>query len=152
MGRLLGIAIRNAPWALMETMDSALVTPVSGVEGDCRGQLGSRQVTVLAKEAWAAACKNLQVELPWTTRRANLFITGIALEGTTRQILRIGRVDLEITGETDPCRVMDLQYAGLRRALTPSWRGGVTCRVLTEGRIQIGDEVQLLLTRGTNES
>lgn len=68
----------------------------------------------------------------------------IELEGTTRKILQIGNVRLAITGETDPCQWMDVQHLGLRKALTPAWRGGVTCFVLTDDQIQVGDEVELL--------
>ena len=57
--------------------------------------------------------------------------------------MRIGDLQLEITGETDPCARMEEQVSGLRQALTPDWRGGVTCRVRSSGRIAVGDAVSL---------
>ena len=144
VGRLLGIAIRNAPRAPMETLQSVQITQQDGVDGDCRGKYGPRQITVLSQEAWGEACTQVETELAWTTRRANLLISGIELEHTTRKILQIGKVRLAITGETDPCERMDMQHLGLRKALTPAWRGGVTCFVMAEGQIQVGDEVELL--------
>ncbi len=144
MGQLLGIAVRSAPRVPMETKQRAQITQQSGVEGDYRGKYGPRQITVLSQEAWDQACNGVQAKLPWTTRRANLLISGIELEQTTRQILQIGEVRLAITGETDPCQRMDMQHQGLRKTLTPAWRGGVTCFVMDEGTIQIGDEVELL--------
>lgn len=151
MGRLLGIAIRSASRAPMESLDSVQVTQQSGVAGDYRGKYGPRQITVLSQEAWDEACKDVLTELPWTTRRANLLITGVELEQTTRKILQIGNVRLAITGETDPCQRMDMQHLGLRKALTPAWRGGVTCFVLNEGEIQVGDEVRLLSGTGSSD-
>ena len=55
----------------------------------------------------------------------------------------IGDLVLEITGETDPCSRMDEARQGLRLALTPEWRGGVCCRVVTGGDIAVGDAVRL---------
>lgn len=117
---------------------------VTGLEGDFRGRTRNRQVTVLSREAWAAACAAVGADLPWTTRRANLLVEGLDLEETTGQRLHIGEVVLEITGETRPCTRMEEAHAGLREALTPGWRGGVTCRVVTPGTVRTGATVRLM--------
>jgi MOSC domain-containing protein YiiM len=39
---------------------------------------------------------------------------------------------------------MEEAHAGLKRALTPDWRVGVCCRVLSGGLISVGDTVQLI--------
>jgi MOSC domain-containing protein YiiM len=57
--------------------------------------------------------------------------------------LLIGEVALEVTEETKPCALMERAHAGLRRAMTPDWRGGVCCRVISGGTIAVGDEVRL---------
>jgi MOSC domain-containing protein YiiM len=36
---------------------------------------------------------------------------------------------------------MDEQCPGLKRALQPDWRGGVSCTVLQGGAVALGDEV-----------
>jgi MOSC domain-containing protein YiiM len=59
------------------------------------------------------------------------------------QVLSIGDLRLEITGETDPCERMTEACPGLREALTPGWRGGVCCRVLSGSEIRIHDPVTL---------
>jgi MOSC domain-containing protein YiiM len=140
-GRLVSIARRDRKRAPMEVLDRARITGDAGVEGDFRGRPGKRQVTVLASEDWQAACAELGRSLPWTDRRANLLIEGIPLPRRTGSRLVIGAAVLEITGELDPCSRMDEASDGLREALTPDWRGGVTCRVLADGDVRVGDAV-----------
>jgi MOSC domain-containing protein YiiM len=143
MAALQGIAWRAGKRAPMQTPDSAKVLVESGVAGDSRGRPGPRQVTVLASAGWDAACAQAGVELPWHTRRANLLVDGLDLAGTTGKQLRIGRLCLEVTGELEPCSRMDEACPGLREALIPQWRGGVTCRVVAAGEIAVGDPVTL---------
>jgi MOSC domain-containing protein YiiM len=143
-GRLIAIARRAKPRLPMESLTAATVTVEAGVEGDIRGRPGDRQVTVLAIEAFKAAVADVpgaDPASPWTMRRANLLVEGIDLPKQPGALLTIGTLTLEITGETEPCERMDAQLPGLTAALTPDWRGGVTCRVLASGRVAIGDGV-----------
>lgn len=143
MARLLGIAIRKRPKEAMVTLQSAKVTVDSGIANDFRGKPGRRQVTVLTREGWGAACATLGVDYPWHERRANLYIEGLDLQQSVGQVLQIGTLRLLITGETDPCERMEVFSPGLFQALASGWRGGVCCRVLADGEISIGDEVVL---------
>lgn len=143
VGRLVGLAVRPAPGVPMTTRGEAAVDERLGLEGDHRSRPGRRQLTVLTREGWDAACAELGRELPWTVRRANLLVEGLDLEGATGCRLRAGSALLEVTGETRPCRHIEV-HAGLREALEPEWRGGVTCRVLVGGRVALGTEVELL--------
>ncbi|MCL1090235.1 MOSC domain-containing protein [Shewanella profunda] len=146
MPKLLGIAYKTVKSGLMNEVLYANVTQLSGVEKDVFGHLGKRQVTVLSKQQWLVACQSINVDLPWTTRRANLFVDGIIFSQTdVGKHLKVGDLLLEITGETDPCKKMETAYAGLEAALTPDWRGGVTCRVLNGAMIHQGDTVTLLV-------
>lgn len=145
-GRLLAIARRARPRLPMETLDSAMVSTARGVEGDIRGRPGDRQVTVLAIEDFRAALAEIadaDPATPWTTRRANLLVEGIDLPQRPGALLKIGGLTLEVTGETEPCSMMDAQVPGLTAALTPDWRGGVTCRVRESAQITIGDGVSV---------
>ncbi len=142
-GKVLAIARRAKHRAPMELIDAATVSVEAGVEGDARGSLRGRQVTVLTKESWDAACTDLGRELPWTTRRANILVEGVDVAHTTGRTLRIGDLELAITDETDPCQRMEEQAAGLQAALAPDWRGGVTCVVGQGGAIRVGDAVEL---------
>lgn len=144
MAKLLGIAWRAGKRAPMQIEDQASVGVETGVAADFRGRPGARQVTVMAVEDWRRACADAGAEIPWHARRANLLVDGLKLADTGGRKLHVGeRVVLEVTGELDPCSRMDEVHDGLRSALTPDWRGGVTCRVLSGGPIAAGDPVAL---------
>lgn len=150
--RLLAIAVRRRSRGAMLELPRAAVTAAQGVADDLRGRPGRRQVTVLSLEAWQAACAAAgRPELPWTARRANLLVTGIDLAslaavnqaaGADGAVLRIGAVELEVTGETAPCERMEEACPGLLAALAVGGRGGVTCRVRRGGELAAGDPVQ----------
>ncbi|MBV8798838.1 MAG: hypothetical protein JOY77_03455 [Alphaproteobacteria bacterium] len=74
MGRLVGIARVTELGAPIEEMTSASISLERGIAGDARGAKKGRQVTVLFREGWEDACRDLGVELPWVTRRANLLL------------------------------------------------------------------------------
>jgi MOSC domain-containing protein YiiM len=141
MGRLTGIARRDRKRAPMQTLDRAEISMQTGVAMDFRGKPGKRQVTVISADAWRQACRELQNDIPWTTRRANLLVDDFELPKTIGAVLKIGQVRLRITGEVDPCSRMDEQCPGLTKALQPDWRGGVSCSVLQGGSVALGDEV-----------
>jgi len=137
------IAIRQRPRAVMQTLDHARIEVNGGISGDFRGGQRDRQITILSESAWRKACADVDAELPWTLRRANLLVDGVEFDaGFVGKSVRIGAVELEITEETDPCSRMDAQHPGLTAALAPDWRGGVCCKVVQAGEIRIGDAVE----------
>ena len=143
MGTVLGIALRAKPRAAMQPVDQVEVSVEHGLAGDFRGAQKGRQVTVLSQAAWQRACSELGADLPWTTRRANLFVEGLEFGANDLgKTLRIGEVELIVSEETDPCSRMDEQHAGLTAALVPDWRGGVCCDVIAPGAIKVGDPVE----------
>ena len=142
-GMLKGIAHRPVDGEPMREAQEANVQPGRGLDMENR-KTGRREVTLLAVEAWADACRELGVEIPWHTRRANLLIEGVDLGATLGQVISIGPVQIRIHGETRPCGIMESQQKGLRDALKPKCRGGVHGEVLTGGTIRVGDAVQVL--------
>ena len=132
----------------METIDHAHVTVEEGVHGDFRGSLkpgrNKRQVTVMAAEGWRDTLHDLGASVPWEQRRVNLLVDGLTLEETTgaRIIFDSGLV-LEVTGECDPCTRMEEIAPGLKAALLPRWRGGVTTKVIESGPIRVGEQVRI---------
>ena len=146
-GRLIGIAWRPKRLAPMQTVDNVDISLEAGVVGDHKGaRYKRRAVTILAREDWQAALRELDGDqsLDWTARRANLLVEGVRLPRALGATLRIGPVLLEVTYPTTPCARMDEARAGLRKALHPEWRGGVTCKVLEGGRVAIGDAVAIV--------
>ena len=142
MGKLVAIARKTAHRAPMEELGLVEVTQATGVAGDYRrGVPRKRQVTLLSAEVWAQVCAELGAELAWTTRRANLLVSGVELPRRAGDRITVGDLALEVCMETDPCERMDEQHQGLRAALTPDWRGGVACKVLSDVTIRVGDPV-----------
>lgn len=132
----------------METVGHATVSPETGVAGDFRGAMRrgpyKRQVTVLEREDWDAATAEVDRQIPWEERRANLLVEGIDLPQVKGRRLRIGSdVVLEVTRETDPCERMEALAPGLKAALMPNWRGGVCTFVVSGGEIAVGDAVEI---------
>lgn len=147
MGTLAGIARHARPKAPMELLDRAVVTIEGGIDGDFRGAVkpggrGRRQVTLMERRDWDAALADLDRNIPWQERRVNLLVDGLDLPQSAGAQLRIGAdVLVTVTGECDPCSRMETIATGLKAALTPDWRGGVTARVIRGGEIALGDEI-----------
>ncbi len=149
--RVIGIAKKPIKRGPMKEVAATLVTTEAGLAGDCRGTSSrskKRQVTVLSIQQWHAACQQIGTTLPWHARRANVCIWGMTFgPHLVGKYLSIGReVLLEITGETAPCARMDEIHPGLKDALAPDWRGGITCRVIDGGIIAVNNEVRLYAT------
>ncbi|MDQ1230363.1 MULTISPECIES: MOSC domain-containing protein [unclassified Sphingomonas] len=147
-GHLAGIARHAVPKGRVEVLDTAIVTLAGGVEGDCRGRIkpggrGRRQVTLIERADWDAALAEIDRDIPWQERRANLLVEDFDLPQIPGTRLRIGPVLLEITMECDPCHRMDAIADGLQAALRPDWRGGVCTRVIEGGTIRIGDNIRI---------
>jgi MOSC domain-containing protein YiiM len=142
-GRLIGIARARELRAPLEEVEEASVSECSGIEGDARGIKRGRQVTILFRDGWEDACRELDTALPWVTRRANLYVEGLERPRMTGGRIRIGNVVLAVAQETKPCELMERAHKGLRRALAPDWRGGVCCDVVQGGQLQVGEAVIL---------
>ena len=146
MPDLIGIAIARKIMGTMEELPMAEVSVENGIEGDARGRKRGRQVTVLFEDDWKDACKDINEDLHWINRRANLFVNGYRGPQEEGSIIKIGDVKLKICSETDPCEMMDKTQIGLRKVLEPNWRGGVCCTVISAGKISLGDKVNIKIS------
>ena len=130
----------------MEVVDTADVTCADGIHGDFRGAMKGkpykRQVTLIELADWETACAEVGVVLPWQERRSNLLVD-LDLPQVPGARVHIGAVVLEITRETDPCERMEALAPGLKAALLSDWRGGACAKVVTGGRIAVGDEIRI---------
>ena len=139
--RLIGIVRAAEHMAPLETLEQASITVAAGIQGDCRGITPDRQVSILFREGWEDACRDAGADLPWQTRRANLYVEGLEPVREPGGRISVGEVVLEVFEETRPCAAMEAAFAGLRAAMRPEWRGGVLCRVIKGGEIRQGDLV-----------
>ena len=144
-----GIAVKPAKKRVVRTLKTGFITS-TGIEGNYSAKLrgaarSRRQVTVISLEQWDEAMRELGEDMPWYMRRANLCVMGhrFGPEDVGKMLLIGADAILEITGETDPCKRMEEILPGLKEALTPSWRGGVTCRVCAVGAVSVGDTANL---------
>ena len=140
-GTLDSIWIKRFRRGPMDPAREARLVAGRGIVGNAN-QGGKRQVTIISREAWDAATRDLGADVDPATRRANLMVSGLELAKTRGRVLRIGDVRLRIYGETTPCRLMEEARAGLQKALKPDWRGGVFAEVLDDGGIAVGDRVE----------
>jgi MOSC domain-containing protein YiiM len=140
-GTLDSIWIKRFRRGPMDPAREARLVAGRGIVGNT-DQGGKRQVTIISREAWGAASRELSADVDPATRRANLMVSGLELAKTRGRILRVGDVRLRVHGETKPCWQMEEARAGLQNALKPDWRGGVFAEVLDDGTIAVGDRVE----------
>ena len=149
LGVVAGLARHAYPKAPMEVIERVEITPELGIAGDHRGRrkpggLGRRQVTLIERSDWAAACGAVGADLPWWQRRCNVAVDGFDLPQVPGTLLRLGQdVVLEMTRFTDPCERMEALAPGLFDALWVDWRGGVCSRVIQGGIVLIGDIIRI---------
>src|SRR6185312_8815222 len=104
-GRLGAIWLKRGRGAPMDAVDTAVVD-AQGLRGNAnRG--GKRQVTIISQERWTELMDVLGADLPPSTRRANLMVSGLDLEKSRGRVLRVGTTRLLINGETRPCEQME---------------------------------------------
>src|SRR5512138_1074559 len=94
-GQLEAIWIKRAHRGPMDPVREARLVEGKGVDGSV-DRSRRRQVTILSREAWDACMAELDADLDPSTRRANLLVTGVDLEGTRNRVLRIGDARLLI--------------------------------------------------------
>ncbi len=139
-GKLEGIWLKTAKGGPMQQVSAASLVKGQGIR-DSADFGGRRQVTIIEKESWDWLCAQMGRDLDPSVRRANLMVSGVRLLDTASQVLQVGRVRIQVQGETQPCHMMDRACSGLRAQMALMWRGGVWGDVLDEGQIQVGDEV-----------
>jgi MOSC domain-containing protein YiiM len=140
-GTLERIWIKRAHRGPMDPAESARLVAGAGLAGNAN-QGGYRQVAILDAAAWQRACADLGRAVDPSTRRANLLVRGIDLARSRGRVLVVGPVRMRVFEETKPCELMDRFVPGLRAALRPEWRGGVSVEVLDDGEIVVGDAVR----------
>ena len=143
VGTIEAIAVRSRKNGPMEELPQAEAHAGGGIEGDLPAP-PDRSITLLSADQWNQVMRELDRDLPWHTRRANVLVSGPALELLIGHEIQLGSVRVAVKGETEPCKLMEQICPGLRAALTPECRGGVLGRITQSGTMAIGDEIVLL--------
>ena len=143
-GRLAAIYLRPSARAPVKRVVSAEAVAGRGLAGDHAGG-GSRQVSLMSREAWADSCVDLGgPRLDPGGRRANLLIEGLPLAAGIGKRIAVGPCLIAVVAELAPCRLMDDFRPGLRDALKPDRRGGVYGRIVRGGALRVGDAVTIV--------
>ena len=149
MGKLIWIGVRPARDLAMLAADVAEVTLGRGLIGDRYGKVapksgvnsGKRELSLIAAEAISTLARRLGVpdayDLYPKTRR-NLVVEGIALNTLIGKRFFVGNVELEGTGECEPCVRMNLAF-GPSGFAAMQGLGGLTARVIQPGILRLGD-------------
>ncbi|OTP75651.1 MOSC domain-containing protein [Caballeronia sordidicola] len=126
----------------MYPVDVAILDPYVGLEGDHYSRdSGERQVTLVQAESLAAIASHLGLgTLAPEVLRRNLVTRGINLLALKDRKFRIGDAVLEMTGECHPCSRLE-ETLGVGGYNATRGFGGITAKVLAQGRISVGDAI-----------
>jgi MOSC domain-containing protein YiiM len=140
-GKILGIALRTGIRAPMKEVPRAVAVENGGLEGDLAGD-PARGISLLAAKQWQEVVRSLGTVLLWHTRRANVLVDADTLQSLIGKTIRLGEmVEVIVTGEAEPCGLMDEIRPGLREALKADCRGGVLGRIIKGGTFAVGDRL-----------
>lgn len=127
-------------------LEEVLAKTGAGLQGDKAGARpgGKRQVTLIQAEYLPFIQTLLgQTALSFADLRRNIAVSGINLNALKDQIIQVGSARFEVTGFCHPCKRLEenLGY-GTFNALRG--HGGITAKVIQEGRISLGDSLQVI--------
>jgi MOSC domain-containing protein YiiM len=142
-GKVVWIGIRTQSRQPMQVLEETYAN-IGGLINDRynKGNAdGKRQVTLIQQEHLQAAASFLGREAidPSLTRR-NIVVKGINLNALKGKQFKIGEAILEATGLCFPCSRME-ENLGKGGYNAMRGHGGITCKVIQEGKIWVGNEV-----------
>lgn len=138
IGMIRAIAIKTAESGPMREVEDAVAEIDGGLVGGVKPS-PDRGITFLATAQWRQVMGELNANLPWHTRRANVLIEAESLGHLIGKRLRFGEVEVQIINETRPCGLMDQFLPGLKDALKSDCRAGVYGRVIRGGAFRVGE-------------
>jgi MOSC domain-containing protein YiiM len=107
---------------------------------DGKGGDGTRAVTLIEREAVAAAGLEYDVEIGEHETRRNVVTEGVPLNHLVGRTFRVGDVTLRGLRLAEPCAYLEgLTRTGVRRALVH--RAGLRAEILEGGTLRVGDPV-----------
>ena len=140
--RVLSINISRAKGVQKEPVDSAVLRPAHGIEGDAHAGNWHRQVSLLADED-IETMRGKGMDLGYGDFAENITTRGLDLGALpVGSRILIGEAELEITQIGKECHNRCAIYYQAGDCIMP--RQGVFGRVLKEGRICPGDRIDFL--------
>ncbi len=148
-GKLLHIHIAERAKAPMIELQSALLIPDDGIEGDRYSTgLGTysqipdvREVTLIEVETLIALRRDHDLDLSPDDHRRNLTTQGVPLNHLVGKRFWVGPVQLEGARLNVPCRYLEL-VTGKPVYEALIHRSGLNCRILQGGDITAGDIIK----------
>jgi MOSC domain-containing protein YiiM len=147
-----GIFLAPEAGAEMKSVQAVTAFEGCGLEGDryCNGtghwsRFGRVcEVTFIAAEDLDDIEPETGVSVKNGEHRRNLVTRGINLKALRRgEHFRVGEVVFEYRGPRSVCRYIErLTEPGMTQAL--KGRGGICARVIENGKVRVGDEIELL--------
>jgi MOSC domain-containing protein YiiM len=145
VGRLEWIGVRPDRDAPMRRLESAMLVTERGIEGDryeAGGSGGKRQVSIIQAEHLDIIAKLTgRDRVPPELVRRNLVVSGINVHSIKSLRFCIGDAVLEGTGDCAPCSKMEAAL-GSGGYVAMRGHGGIIARVISGGRVTIGDSVR----------
>jgi MOSC domain-containing protein YiiM len=146
-GRLVGIYTAETGGKPMDAHDEVRAVAGVGLEGDryatktgefSAREGGGREVTLIAREAIAAA--NADVKIGENETRRNLVTEGVDLDALIGRRFTVGDVVMIGVRDCPPCAYLEkLTRPGVRGALMGG--GGLRADIVNDGVIRVGDEI-----------
>lgn len=124
----------------MRAVDAVDAEAGKGLIGDRYHGTRHRHVTIQSQESLDAAADQLGGPIDAGLTRRNLTVDAGVIPTAPGTRLRVGEVELEVVRVSAPCRLLD-DGIGAGAAAALRGRAGSVLRVLSSGRIQLGDDV-----------
>jgi len=144
MGRVFKIGISSKSKKSINSVQQIEVKSGRGIVKDRffnKNNNKASQLTLIEKEKIDEFNKLLNIKIPYIDFRRNIVTEGVNLNNLLHKNIKIGNVVLKVHDLCEPCRYLQetLNIDNLVKNLTH--KGGLRCEILSDGKINVGDEV-----------
>jgi len=154
-GQVVAIYTASETGAPMHSRDDVEAIAGVGLDGDRyaagagkyadRAADGKRAVTLIEREAVAAAGLEYDVEIGEHETRRNVVTEGVPLNHLVGRTFRVGDVTMRGLRLAEPCAYLEgLTRPGVRRSLVH--RAGLRAEILEGGTLHVGDPIDEVTT------
>ncbi|WP_425005534.1 MOSC domain-containing protein [Mycolicibacterium sp. S3B2] len=140
--RIVAIHVSPGRRLPMRAVDAVDAEAGKGLIGDRYHGTRHRHVTIQSQELLDAAAEELGGPVDAGLTRRNLTVDAGVIPTAPGTRLRVGEVELEVVRVSAPCRLLD-DGIGAGAAAALRGRAGSVLRVLSSGRVQLGDDVAI---------